>query len=540
MTQPICQCTGPGYCLSLGRHMSETRWTECRTKPAFCVMFHAEAAAGKYTPGAAVPSDAATEINCPHRIPQPGGTAFCELAAQLAETSPQACRVKDQGCLSCLAHVAAPTVATPSWVVAATAVSAAHRNGDQPLARRLADQHKAILAARTQSRPHKYSTPLLTIGMATYDDYDGVYFTLHAIRMYHPEIIPVTEFIVVDNHPDGPLAVHLKGLLQWFNNNGCFAARYIPMPKPVGTAAPRNRIFEEATGAVVMCMDSHVLLTPGAIRATLTFADKYPENKDLWQGPMLSDHMQVYATHMDPIWRDRMFGIWAMDENWPTRQREPFQIPMHGLGLFACRRDAWLGFNKDFRGFGGEEGYIHRKFEQAGRKTLCLPWLKWLHRFGHPHGQAYPNRTHDRVRNYLLASQELGIDPHDIRQHFLAEKAITEADWVRLCKEVFGHIPVPAAPIPELQPGELPSVARMAWNYTQARAQHWLTGSRKTTKEEYDARMAICRAPCEHARIDENKSLRCNVCGCQLEEKLTWADQQCPLPEPKWLPIVEA
>ena len=35
----------------------------------------------------------------------------------------------------------------------------------------------------------------LTIGMATYDDYDGVYFSIQAIRMYHPEILKDIEFI---------------------------------------------------------------------------------------------------------------------------------------------------------------------------------------------------------------------------------------------------------------------------------------------------------------------------------------------------------
>ena len=38
---------------------------------------------------------------------------------------------------------------------------------------------------------------------------------------------------------------------------------------------------------------------------------------------------------------------------------EPFEIPMQGLGMFSCRKEAWLGFNPLFNGFGGEEGYIH-------------------------------------------------------------------------------------------------------------------------------------------------------------------------------------
>src|ERR1700746_4081822 len=44
----------------------------------------------------------------------------------------------------------------------------------------------------------------LAIGMATYDDYDGVYFTVQAIRLFHPEITADSEIIVVDNHPSGP------------------------------------------------------------------------------------------------------------------------------------------------------------------------------------------------------------------------------------------------------------------------------------------------------------------------------------------------
>lgn len=39
---------------------------------------------------------------------------------------------------------------------------------------------------------------------------------------------------------------------------------------------------------------------------------------------------------------------------------------MQGLGIFACRRDVWPGFNPRLRGFGGEEGYIHEKFRRAG------------------------------------------------------------------------------------------------------------------------------------------------------------------------------
>src|SRR5262249_17348834 len=63
----------------------------------------------------------------------------------------------------------------------------------------------------------------LTIGMATYDDYDGVYFTLQSIRLHHPEILTDAEFVIIDNNPDGPCADALKDLGNWIPNY-----RYIP------------------------------------------------------------------------------------------------------------------------------------------------------------------------------------------------------------------------------------------------------------------------------------------------------------------------
>jgi hypothetical protein len=78
----------------------------------------------------------------------------------------------------------------------------------------------------------------------------------------------------------------------------------------------------------------------------------------------------------------------------------------------------WPGFNPLFRGFGGEEGYIHEKFRQAGGRTLCLPFLRWLHRFQRPLGVPYSNRWEDRVRNYLIGRRELGLPRDDIEAHF--------------------------------------------------------------------------------------------------------------------------
>ena len=41
----------------------------------------------------------------------------------------------------------------------------------------------------------------LTIGMSCYDDYDGVWFTIQSIKMFHPECIDDINFVVVDGNP---------------------------------------------------------------------------------------------------------------------------------------------------------------------------------------------------------------------------------------------------------------------------------------------------------------------------------------------------
>ena len=255
----------------------------------------------------------------------------------------------------------------------------------------------------------------LTIGMATYDDFDGVYFTAQAIRLYHPEITAATEILVVDNNPSGPCAGALKALDAQIPGY-----RYVPYDRTAGTAV-RDLVFREAEGTFVLCLDSHVFLVPGALRKLLDYLERDPETKDLLQGPLLYDDHRTLSTHMDPTWREGMFGTWATDPRGLDIDAEPFEVPMQGLGAFACRKAAWPGFHPAFTGFGGEEGYIHEKFRQRGGRVLCLPFLRWLHRFPRPFGSRYPNRWLDRVRNYVLGFTELGLDVAPVRQHFEAK-----------------------------------------------------------------------------------------------------------------------
>lgn len=251
-----------------------------------------------------------------------------------------------------------------------------------------------------------------TIGMATHDDYDGCYFTIQSIRMYHPEILKSVEFLVLDNNPAGPCSKTLKELDRWIPNY-----RYLPYRSTQGTAV-RDVIFREAAGEFVLCVDCHVLFVPGSLGSLIDYCRRNPESNDLLQGPLLSDAMEPLGSHFEPVWSHGMYGRWAMDERALDVDAEPFEVTMQGLGVFACRRTAWPGLNPRLAGFGGEEGYLHEKIRRAGGKNLCLPFLRWVHRFGRPLGISYAPNWADRVRNYLITHHELGLDPQPVIDHF--------------------------------------------------------------------------------------------------------------------------
>src|SRR5215204_231547 len=248
----------------------------------------------------------------------------------------------------------------------------------------------------------------LTIGMATYNDFNGVYFTLQALRLYQD--LQDTELLVIDNYGCPATKQLLEG---WVHG-----ARYVLAKEVRGTAAPRDLVFREALGEAVVCCDSHVLFAPGAIRRLKEYYREHPECPDLLQGPLVYDDLKTISTHFDPVWRAQMWGIWATDPRGQDPEGEPFEIPMQGLGAFSCRKGAWPGFNPMFRGFGGEEGYIHEKFRQAGGRCLCLPWLRWTHRFGRPAGTEYPLTVEEKLRNYVIGHAELGLDPTPVLAHF--------------------------------------------------------------------------------------------------------------------------
>lgn len=274
----------------------------------------------------------------------------------------------------------------------------------------------ARLQGESRPVPERVGEPApvrLTVGIATYDDFDGAFFTASSALLHHSEVFDDAEILILDNHPRGQESAALAKFARASSK-----VRYVPYEK-VNSTAVRDVLFREAAGEVVVVLDSHVLLAAGALRALLDYYDDPAHAGDMVQGPLLSsDGTTIVATHMVPEFAKAMYGHWGMDERGLDPAGPAFEIELHGLGTFAMRRDAWPGLNPLFRGFGGEEGYIHEKVRRAGGRVVCLPAYRWLHRFDRPRGVPYPLQLDDRIHNYLVGWAEIGYDTSIVLDHF--------------------------------------------------------------------------------------------------------------------------
>lgn len=259
----------------------------------------------------------------------------------------------------------------------------------------------------------------LTIGMATYDDYDGVFFSVQSLRMYHPICADqnLVEFIVLDNNPESAHGKECKKFIE----NGVRGGTYIPYSENP-SSFNKYKIADHAQGEYVLIIDCHVLIQSDGISNLLKYFDENYPCKDLVQGPLLYDDLTNVSTHFDPVWRGDMYGVWSTNRT-AYDLGHPFEIPMQGMGLLSFKKSEWHGISPHFKGFGAEEGYIAEKFRQWGGKNVCLPALKWNHRFGRPNGVKYRLVLEDRIWNYFVGWLEITQDPnhqmiHDIKNHF--------------------------------------------------------------------------------------------------------------------------
>lgn len=263
----------------------------------------------------------------------------------------------------------------------------------------------------------KLSSPRkLTIGMCCIQDYQGAFFTIQSILLHHPEVLKDIELVVFDNDPNTKEGEALKSFCtQWVKK---VPIQYIPFNEYKATSL-RNRIFDAARTEYVLCCDSHVLFAPKSIFSLIGFFDNGLDEGGLVHGPLLMDDLANVATHFSDVWSDGMWGQWKTDDRWKTESY--FDIHAQGMGAFACRKESWLRFCDDNRGFGGEEVTIHELFRKNNRPVRCLSSFLWNHRFRFGGEKIpYPNRNEDRVKNYLREFKRLERDPKEVIEHFKA------------------------------------------------------------------------------------------------------------------------
>ena len=256
----------------------------------------------------------------------------------------------------------------------------------------------------------------LTIGIPVYDDFDGIFFTVQSLRLYHD--LDGVEILVVDNSPD---SAHGKATAKFCATTGVC---YHPYDEKRGSAPAKQEIFAQAAGEWVLCLDSHVLLAPGSLDAFRAYVRAHSESTDLVHGVLLHDDLEKISTHWkieedgEPLWSDGILGQWATDERGRDPHGPPFEVEVSGMGCFASRREDFPGFPPSFHGFGAEEVYVHERIRQRGDRCLCLPPLRWIHRFVRPGGTPYPNAVHERFANYLVGHRVNGRDETALIKHY--------------------------------------------------------------------------------------------------------------------------
>lgn len=280
----------------------------------------------------------------------------------------------------------------------------------------------------------------LTIGMATYQNSNGVITTIQNIRLNNLKLLNRLHFVIIDNCPEPYIedtsrgsnhSTELINFITWLGDGHT----YIPLDSPRGTAPPRNKVFEVSKDEFTMCVDDHVYFPEGVIQKVFDYLDAHPDSNDLLSGPILKDDLSVMATRFDEEWRHEMEGIWGYEAKEADPVYGPSEIPAMGLGMFVCRTEAWRkvgGFHPLFRGFGGEEFYIHRRFRQHGYKCLNIPEWKWWHNFHQATGHKYPADVWNKVRNYVIGHAHTGRPFDKIQEHFVDTGRIPKHEYLQL------------------------------------------------------------------------------------------------------------
>jgi len=243
--------------------------------------------------------------------------------------------------------------------------------------------------------------------------------------MYHKEILNDIEFIIIDNNPTGDDSKRIQQFIASVSE----PIQYIPFSE-YKSVIVRNEIFKHANTPYVLSIDSHVLIEPHAIKQLINFYDSGKDYGNLLHGPIIYDDMIRIYSSLDLKWNNYIWGKWNREGKGLNPAGEPFEIQAMSVSLFSCRKDSWLGFHDKIRGWGGEEGHIHEMYRKYGRKVICLPFLRYLHRTIYENEPTYSKSLVDRFKNYIIGFIDLGLDTDPIFKEYIT--AISLKDMIRI------------------------------------------------------------------------------------------------------------
>lgn len=269
------------------------------------------------------------------------------------------------------------------------------------------------------------STKKLTIGMSNWDDVEGAFWTLSAIRQYHvPTTNKEVELLVIDDMPTKQEDLERMCTLA--------SARYVHHSKNKGPAHAKDSVWEHAEGEYVLLVDSHVLLSACSVNYILDAIDNNLIGKDLWTGPLLNESGHTIATELLPEWRGAFFGVW---HNNPQIADKPiFEVEGHGSAYTLMKKEYYPFFSPHFLGFAGEELYLHEKVRRNGGRCYLHKALGWVHRFHRTKPATYRLLIEDKLRNYLIASYEVGWNIKQCCDYF--KHRVPEALYEKTLDEV--------------------------------------------------------------------------------------------------------
>lgn len=274
----------------------------------------------------------------------------------------------------------------------------------------------------------------LTIAIATLNDHEGLWWTLQILNDFHGDFLPRCQLVIVDQDPDSEHGrenanLAIRKLKRQIGKGTLWeSVKYQPFRAPRGIGPARNRLFAESDSPAVLVMDSHVSLQPGALEKLLEFYEETLSD-NLLVGPLVSDEGNFVWTHQedggDGHWQ------WARDEDLADAAAAPKEIQTQGLGLFSCRKEAYPGFHAAQQGFGCAESLFCEKFRSRGDHVICLPWLRWKHRFVRIGGAPYEVEKVDVFSNYLLELISAGIDHEEQQSKFESQLGESEIEELR-------------------------------------------------------------------------------------------------------------